>query len=154
MRKQQTNPNWEMVYLKKKKEKRTVFFKNINVLKCKGKLWKCFRLKAAKETQQSNAIFGLRLNPVVVVFVAKSCPTPCDPMDDSPPGSSVHGISQARMLERVAISFSSRSSWRRDKTHVSCIFRRILYCWATREAQTRSCTEGKKKKKCYKEHFF
>ena len=39
--------------------------------------------------------------------VAKSCPTFCDPMDCSPPGSSVHGIFQARILEWVAISFSS-----------------------------------------------
>ena len=40
------------------------------------------------------------------VLVIQSCPTLCDPMDYSPPGSSVHEISQARILERVAISFS------------------------------------------------
>ena len=39
--------------------------------------------------------------------VAQSCPTFCDPMDCSPPGSSVHGIFQARVLEWVAISFSN-----------------------------------------------
>jgi len=39
--------------------------------------------------------------------VAQSCPTPCDPMDCSPPGSSVHGIFQARVLEWGAITFSS-----------------------------------------------
>ena len=44
----------------------------------------------------------------------------CEPMDCSPPGSSVHGISQARMLEWVAISFSRRSSWPRDWTSISC----------------------------------
>ena len=38
--------------------------------------------------------------------VAQSCPTLCDPMDCSPPGSSVHGIFQARILEWVAIAFS------------------------------------------------
>ena len=38
--------------------------------------------------------------------VAQSCPTLCDPVDCSPPGSSVHGILQARILEWVAISFS------------------------------------------------
>ena len=43
----------------------------------------------------------------------------CDPMDCSPPGSSVHGISQARILEWVAISFSKRSFQPRD--HVSCV---------------------------------
>ena len=42
--------------------------------------------------------------------VAQSCPTLCDPMDCSPPGSSVHGILQARILEWVAISFSRESS--------------------------------------------
>ena len=35
----------------------------------------------------------------------QSCPTPCDPIDGSPPGSSVHGIFQARVLEWVAIAF-------------------------------------------------
>ena len=42
--------------------------------------------------------------------VAQSCPTLCDPMDCSLPGSSIHGIFQARVLEWVAISFSRRSS--------------------------------------------
>ena len=46
--------------------------------------------------------------------VAQSCPTLCDPMDYSLPGSSVHGIFQARILEWVAISFSRRSSQPRD----------------------------------------
>ena len=41
---------------------------------------------------------------------ARSCPTLCSSMDCSPPGSSVHGISQAKLLERVAISFSRGSS--------------------------------------------
>ena len=55
-------------------------------------------------------------------------------MDCSLPGSSVHGILQARILEWVAISFSRGSSWARDQTHVSCIDKWILYHWATREA--------------------
>ena len=45
----------------------------------------------------------------------------CDPMDCSPPGSSVHGISQARILKWVAISFSRGSSQPRDRTHVSWV---------------------------------
>ena len=45
-----------------------------------------------------------------VVFIAQSCPTLCNHMDCSPPGSSVHGLSQARILEWVAISFSRGSS--------------------------------------------
>ena len=55
------------------------------------------------------------------VLVAKSCLTLCDPMDCSLPGSSVHGIFQARVLERVAISFSRGSSRLRDGTRVSYI---------------------------------
>ena len=45
------------------------------------------------------------------------------------PGSSVHGISQARILEWVAISFSRGSSWPRDRTCVFCLARLILYQW-------------------------
>ena len=43
------------------------------------------------------------------------------PMDYSPPSSSIHGILQARILEWVAISFSRGSSWPRDQTHISCV---------------------------------
>ena len=58
--------------------------------------------------------------------VAKSCLTLCDPMDCSPPGSSVHGISQARILERVAIPFSRGSSQPRDPTHITLIVGRFF----------------------------
>ena len=51
----------------------------------------------------------------------QSCPTLCEPMDYSPPGSSIHWISQARVLEWVTISFSRASSRPRDQTQVSCI---------------------------------
>ena len=57
----------------------------------------------------------------------------CDPVDCSPSGSSVYGISQARILEWVAISFSRGSSQFRDWTCISCIGRQILYHWTTRE---------------------
>ena len=60
--------------------------------------------------------------------------TLCDPMNCSPPGCSAHGVSQARILKWVAISFSGRASQLRDLTWVSCIGRQILYCWAIREA--------------------
>ena len=59
----------------------------------------------------------------------------CDPMDCSPPGSSVHGIFQAKTLEWVTISFSRGSSPSRDWTHVSWNGRHILYPWATWEAK-------------------
>ena len=65
----------------------------------------------------------LRTNAMLYIscLVAKSSLTLCNPMDYSPLGSSVHGISQARMLEWVAISFSRGSSQPRDWTHISRI---------------------------------
>ena len=54
--------------------------------------------------------------------------TLCDPMDDSPPGFSVHGILQARILEWTAIPFSRGSSQPRDRTWVSCIAGRFFIC--------------------------
>ena len=64
---------------------------------------------------------------VCVCAHAQSCPTPWDPMDCSLPGSSVHGIFQARILEWVAVSYSRRSSRPRDQTLVSCISKRIVW---------------------------
>ena len=64
----------------------------------------------------------------------KSCLIFCNPMDCSPPGSSVHGISQARILKWVAVSFSRGSSWPWDQTCISCISSCVLYCRATGEA--------------------
>ena len=59
----------------------------------------------------------------VKVFIAQSCLTLCKSMDCSPPGSSVHGILQARILEWIAIPFSRGSSWPRNQTGVSCILK-------------------------------
>ena len=70
----------------------------------------------------------------VKVLVAQLCPTLCDPMDCSLPGSSVHGTLQARILEWVATPFSRGSSQPRDRTWVSCIAGRFFTLWATREA--------------------
>ena len=74
--------------------------------------------------------------------VAQSCPTLCDPVDHSPPGSSVHGILQARILEWVAISFSRGSSWPRDQTQVSCIAGRHFNLWANRRRTFWSTIQG------------
>ena len=78
---------------------------------------------------------GLGGGALGVTFCAcsQSCPALCNPVDCSPPGSSVYGIFQARILEWVAISSSKASWWPRDWTHVSCfscIGRRSLYHWA------------------------
>ena len=73
------------------------------------------------------------------VLVAQSCPILWDPMDCSPPGSSVHGISQARILEWVAISDSRgifpTQGWNSCLLHWQAGY---LYRWATREAHSRS----------------
>ena len=66
----------------------------------------------------------------VCVKLLQLCPTLCDPMDCSPPGSSVHGTFLARILEFVAMSSSRGSSQHRDQTRISyasCIGRPILY---------------------------
>ena len=55
-------------------------------------------------------------------------------MDYNLPGSSVHGISQTRILEWVVISFPRGSSWPKDWTHISCIGRWVICHWATWEA--------------------
>ena len=61
------------------------------------------------------------------------CDSLC-PMDCSPPGSSVHGILLARILEWVAMPSSKISSWPSDRTWVSCIAGRLFTVWATGEA--------------------
>ena len=71
----------------------------------------------------------------VNVKIAQLCLTLWNPMDCSLPGSSVHGILQARILEWVAFPFSRGSSQPKDRTQVSCIAGRFLTVWATREAQ-------------------
>ena len=66
--------------------------------------------------------------------VAQSCLTLRDSMDCSLPGSSIHGILQASVLEWGAMSFSRGSSRPRDRTLVSCVAGRFFTIWATREA--------------------
>ena len=89
------------------------------------------------QTHPQLSIVSTLVQPLHSFWCAKSLqsfPTFCDPMDCSPPGSSVHGVIQARTLEWVAIPSSSGSSRPRDRTHVSyvwCIGRRFLYHWAT-----------------------
>ena len=72
----------------------------------------------------NQVLFGIS----ICCSVSKSCLTLCDPMDCSAPGSSVHGISQARILEQIVIPFSRGSSRPRDRTRVSCIAGRFFNC--------------------------
>ena len=71
---------------------------------------------------------------VLCVWVIRSCPALCDPRDCSPPGSPVHGILQARILEWAAIPFSRGPSQSRDWTWVSCAAGILSTIWVTREA--------------------
>ena len=84
-----------------------------------------FNLDKCKMSSSSSSIQATSL---------QSCPTLSDPMDYSPPGSSVHGIFQERILEWVAISFSRGSSWSRDPTQISCIGSQVFTTRATWEA--------------------
>ena len=68
---------------------------------------------------------------LVVVLVAQLSPTLCDPLDCSPPGSSVRGILQARILEWIAIPFTRGSSQPRNQTRVSCVASRFSTVCAT-----------------------
>ena len=74
--------------------------------------------------------------------IAQSCLTLCDPMDCSLPGSSVHGIFQAMVLEWVAISFSRGSSRPRDRTQVFRIAGRRFTVWAMKESQNYPRKDG------------
>ena len=104
--------------------------------------WKHQLLTTAKEpgTREKFPVHvfvnNLKLYKVLntkVSEVAQSCPTLCNPMDCSLPGFSVLGIFQARILEWVAISFSRRSFWPRNRIRVSRIVGRRFTVWATRE---------------------
>ena len=63
---------------------------------------------------KTSSVSQKQMSESLLLFSLKSYPTLCDPMDYSPPDSSVHEISQARILEWVAISFSRASSQPRD----------------------------------------
>ena len=71
----------------------------------------------------------------VCMLSLQFCLTLCDSMERSPPGSSVQGILQARILKWVAIPFSRSSPWPKDRTWVSCIAGGFFTTWTTREAQ-------------------
>ena len=99
----------------------------------------CLSVKTPNYQQEADSKDHPRSNNLGPWFcccclVDKSCPSLCDPMDCSPPGSSVHGICQARILEWGATSFSGGSSQSRDRTCISCTDGKILYSWTTCEA--------------------
>ena len=90
----------------------------------------------------ANAADDLKLKPILICVCMSSCSflfeTLCDPMNCSPPSSSVHGVFQTRIVGWVAIFYSKGSAQPRDQTHVSCMScngRRILYCCTTGKPQ-------------------
>ena len=87
---------------------------------CSLFLWVCF-------------CFADRFIPHMASEISQLCPTLCDFLDCSLPGSSVHGIFQARILKWVAIAFSRGSSRPRYRTQVSHIVGRCFTVWVTRE---------------------
>ena len=90
--------------------------------------------KMAYQTLENESIETLLLKGMCVCISLSVVSDSCDPTDCSPPGSSVHGISQVRILEWVGISFSRGSSRPRDWTWVSCTVGGFFTIWATREA--------------------
>ena len=95
------------------------------------------RAICAKKGEDGKVSYRRRKSTAAAAKLLQSCPTLCmlshfwlcDPMDWSPPGSSVQENLQARILEWVAIAFSRGSSRPRDGTHVSCTGRWILHHW-------------------------
>ena len=78
----------------------------------------------------------------VKVLAARSCPTLCNPVDCSPPNSSVQGILQAVTPEWVAIPFSRETSQPRDWTQVSYTAGKFFTIWATRKVLSHSYVNG------------
>ena len=93
-----------------------------------------------------------RRSEKVKVIVNQLCLNLCDLTDCSLPGSSVHGILQARILEWVDIPLSKGSSWPRDQSQVACAGR-FFIIWATSEAPDKMDQTNKTCQKCkHKSH--
>ena len=90
------------------------------------------KTKQQQQQKGNSPLFVLSMK----VKVIQSCLTLCDPMDCGLPGSPVHGIYQARILEWVAFPFSRGSSQSKDQTHISCIAGGFFTIWATKTPGT------------------
>ena len=118
------NPWWRnedsTCLLAKKKKKKIICHKKEN------------KTKQQQQQKGNSPLFVLSMK----VKVIQSCLTLCDPMDCGLPGSPVHGIYQARILEWVAFPFSRGSSQPKDQTHISCIAGGFFTIWATKTPGT------------------
>ena len=81
----------------------------------------------------------------VCVCVCVSHSVMFDSLRPRGPGSSVHGILQARILDCIALSSSRGSSWPRDGTCVPCTGRQVLYHWGTREVKQQNRTSRRRR---------
>ena len=88
--------------------------------------WECNPLIKDRSRFRNSRWLNIHAVQNLVAQSLQSCLTLCDPMDCSLPGSSSHGILQARILEWVGISFSRGSSWTRDQIWVSSIASRFF----------------------------
>ena len=88
-------------------------------------------LYSLRNLKNNRILSSALIIPCMSVLFTQLCLTLWNPMDCSPPGSSVHEILEARILEWVAIPFSRGSSWPRDQTRGSCIAGRFFTTWAT-----------------------
>ena len=95
------------------------------------KIWRCHLRVLDTESDEQLLMCSFHIVCVCAESL-QSCLTLYDHMDYSLPGSSVHGILQARILEWVAMPSSRGSSWPRNRTRISCIVSCIVSCIAGR----------------------
>ena len=145
-------PEWEKVFVSQIAVK-VLSLENLKIcqistmkeLENRQKTWRDVSLKGIYRWQVSTikrcstllTIRELQMKTIIrwcCCLVTQLCLILCNPMNYSPPASSVHGIFLARILGSIAISSFRRSSWPRDRICVSCTGKWILYHWATREA--------------------
>ena len=115
----------------------------MKLLLIRGNIWGYYQLQVNADDiasvciAVSHCLFQLILIGIKKMkgLVTQSCLTLYDPMDCSPPGSPVHGILQARILEEIAIPFSRRSSQPRDQIWISCVAGRFFTVWNTGEVR-------------------
>ena len=92
------------------------------------------QLPGVKKKKKSALVIGFTAYACMLTKTLQLCPTLCGPIDCSLPGSPVHGIFQARILEWVAMP-SSRGFFPTQGSNLCFLhFKWILYCWVTREA--------------------
>ena len=112
-------------------DKRTLKVSHFHLVSATREIHVWFSLQASKYDVDQPWNSGYRSNVcymyLLLLFSSWVLSDSSDSVDCSPPGPSVHGISQARILEWVAIFFSWGSSWARDQIHISCIGRWVLY---------------------------